>query len=217
MSCIKLYNILFLVITFSLILNIVNSTILHLDGTTKQTKKVCFQEHLVGDSTIQVRIKRLDNSLGSINGNELKVKIKDIYGNHLKDDVLHALQSNVFFRTPAGGYANYEICISNMVSKVIPIEVSIDVDNGREEAEQVESKEHIDKIGNVLQQLKEQILAVSENQDYFKTREERFRQTTESTADRVFYVGLLQFLVLIGACVWQMTSLKSFFKKKKLL
>lgn len=48
-------------------------------------------------------------------------------------------------------------------------------------------------------------------------REERFRQTSESTNQRVLWWSLLQTSVLIAMGYWQMRHLKSFFEAKKLV
>nr|XP_035921999.1 transmembrane emp24 domain-containing protein 9-like isoform X2 [Halichoerus grypus] len=48
-------------------------------------------------------------------------------------------------------------------------------------------------------------------------REERFRQTSESTNQRVLWWSILQTLILVATAVWQMQHLKSFFKAKKLV
>lgn len=51
----------------------------------------------------------------------------------------------------------------------------------------------------------------------FQFREERFRQTSESTNQRVLYWSLAQTVVLLAMGIWQMKHLKSFFEAKKLV
>lgn len=48
-------------------------------------------------------------------------------------------------------------------------------------------------------------------------REERFRQTSESTNQRVLWWSLIQTAVLLLMGYWQMRHLKSFFEAKKLV
>ncbi|KAI4584158.1 hypothetical protein MJG53_007437 [Ovis ammon polii x Ovis aries] len=48
-------------------------------------------------------------------------------------------------------------------------------------------------------------------------REEHFRQTRESTNQRVLWWSILQTLILVATGTWQMQCLKSFFKAKKLV
>lgn len=51
----------------------------------------------------------------------------------------------------------------------------------------------------------------------FQYREERFRQTSESTHRRVFWWSLTQTVVVLIMGAWQMKHLKSFFEAKKLV
>ncbi|KAM3866767.1 transmembrane emp24 domain-containing protein 9 isoform 3-T3 [Diretmus argenteus] len=48
-------------------------------------------------------------------------------------------------------------------------------------------------------------------------REERFRQTSESTNQRVLWWSIVQTLILVAIGFWQMRHLKSFFEAKKLV
>ena len=52
---------------------------------------------------------------------------------------------------------------------------------------------------------------------FFQYREERFRQTSESTNQRVLWWAIAQTCILIVTGLWQMKHLKSFFEAKKLV
>ena len=51
----------------------------------------------------------------------------------------------------------------------------------------------------------------------FQYREERFRQTSESTNQRVLWWSIAQTLILVATGFWQMRHLKGFFEAKKLV
>ncbi|XP_072804300.1 transmembrane emp24 domain-containing protein 9-like [Vicugna pacos] len=68
-----------------------------------------------------------------------------------------------------------------------------------------------------IQQLVEQVEKIQKEQEHQRWREERFRQTSESTNQRVLWWSILQTLILVATGVWQMLHLKSFFKAKKLV
>ena len=51
----------------------------------------------------------------------------------------------------------------------------------------------------------------------FQYREERFRQTSESTNQRVLWWSIAQTVILLITGFWQMRHLKSFFEAKKLV
>lgn len=52
---------------------------------------------------------------------------------------------------------------------------------------------------------------------FFQYREERFRQTSESTNSRVLWWSVTQTAILLVMGAWQMKHLKSFFEAKKLV
>uniref|UniRef100_A0A8C3VN98 GOLD domain-containing protein n=1 Tax=Catagonus wagneri TaxID=51154 RepID=A0A8C3VN98_9CETA len=68
-----------------------------------------------------------------------------------------------------------------------------------------------------IQQLVEQVEKIQKEQEYQRWREERFRQTSESTNQRVLWWSILQTFILVATGIWQMLHLKSFFKAKKLV
>uniref|UniRef100_A0A8C4M6N5 GOLD domain-containing protein n=1 Tax=Equus asinus TaxID=9793 RepID=A0A8C4M6N5_EQUAS len=68
-----------------------------------------------------------------------------------------------------------------------------------------------------VQQLVEQVEQIQKEQEYQRWREERFRQTSESTNQRVLWWSILQTFILVAIGIWQMQHLKSFFKAKKLV
>ncbi|XP_010844944.1 PREDICTED: transmembrane emp24 domain-containing protein 9-like [Bison bison bison] len=68
-----------------------------------------------------------------------------------------------------------------------------------------------------IQQLVEQVEKIQKEQEYQRRREEHFRQTSESTNQRVLWWSILQTLILVATGIWQMQHLKSFFKAKKLV
>lgn len=60
-----------------------------------------------------------------------------------------------------------------------------------------ESVEKIERLSNLLQDIKQQIQLVSDEQTYFRVRETRFRDTTDSTYERTFWLGFLKFILLV--------------------
>ncbi|KAI5202400.1 Transmembrane Emp24 Domain-Containing Protein 9 [Manis pentadactyla] len=68
-----------------------------------------------------------------------------------------------------------------------------------------------------VQQLVEQVVQIQKEQEYQRWQEERFRQTSESTNQRVLWWSILQTFILVATGIWQMQHLKSFFKAKKLV
>ncbi|XP_055969013.1 transmembrane emp24 domain-containing protein 9-like [Sorex fumeus] len=80
-----------------------------------------------------------------------------------------------------------------------------------------QDKDTLSQLHLRLRQLVEQMEQIRKEQEYQRWREERFRQTSESTNQRVLGWSVLQTLILVAIGVWQMQHLKGFFKAKKLV
>lgn len=81
----------------------------------------------------------------------------------------------------------------------------------------VAQKEKLTELQLRIRQLLDQVEQITKEQNYQRYREERFRQTSESTNSRVLWWSLAQTVVLLTMGVWQMRHLKSFFEAKKLV
>merc|ERR1712071_692013 len=68
-----------------------------------------------------------------------------------------------------------------------------------------------------VRQLLAQVDQINKEQNYQRVREERFRQTSESTNQRVLWWSLTQTAILLVMGAWQMRHLKKFFEAKKLV
>ncbi|RWS23040.1 Transmembrane emp24 domain-containing protein eca-like protein [Leptotrombidium deliense] len=81
----------------------------------------------------------------------------------------------------------------------------------------VAQKEKLSELQLRVRQLLDQVEQISKEQNYQRYREERFRQTSESTNSRVLWWSFGQTLILLSMGFWQMRHLKSFFEAKKLV
>lgn len=81
----------------------------------------------------------------------------------------------------------------------------------------VAQKEKLTELQLRMRQLLDQAEQISKEQNYQRYREERFRQTSESTNGRVLWWSCAQTIVLVAMGFWQMRHLKSFFEAKKLV
>lgn len=81
----------------------------------------------------------------------------------------------------------------------------------------VAQKEKLTELQLRIRQLLDQVEQITKEQNYQRYREERFRQTSESTNKRVLYWAVGQTAVLLVMGAWQMKHLKSFFEAKKLV
>jgi len=76
--------------------------------------------------------------------------------------------------------------------------------------------EELNQLEVSLRRANDQVLHIRNEQEYQRAREARFRRLSESTSRRVFWLAFLQIGVFAGCTVFQLYSLRTFFKKNKL-
>jgi len=81
---------------------------------------------------------------------------------------------------------------------------------------QIAKSEELNQLQVILRRSSDQVVHIRNEQGYQRTREARFRQTSESTSRRVLWLAFVQIGVFAGCTVYQLYSLRSFFKKNKL-
>jgi len=81
----------------------------------------------------------------------------------------------------------------------------------------VARQEKLTELQLRVRQLLDQVEQITQEQNYQRYREERFRTTSESTNQRVLWWAIGQVLILVSMGFWQMRHLKSFFEAKKLV
>ncbi|EMG49771.1 Serine/threonine-protein kinase RIO1 [Candida maltosa Xu316] len=75
----------------------------------------------------------------------------------------------------------------------------------------------VDDLTTQVNQLYEQLDKIHWEQEAMREREAVFRDYSESTNSRVVKWSIVQLVVLIGTCVYQLRHLKSFFVKQKIV
>ena len=79
------------------------------------------------------------------------------------------------------------------------------------------STKSVDELTRKVQKLYEQLDRIHWEQETMRQREADFRDQSESTNSKVVKWTIVQLVVLIGTCVYQMRHLKSFFVKQKIV
>ncbi|XP_064630455.1 transmembrane emp24 domain-containing protein 9-like isoform X2 [Lineus longissimus] len=99
------------------------------------------------------------------------------------------------------------------------LRVHLDVQVGEHanDYQQIAAKDKLNELQLRVRQLLDQVEQITKEQNYQRYREERFRQTSESTNQRVLWWSIAQTVILLITGFWQMRHLKSFFEAKKLV
>uniref|UniRef100_A0ABI7ZJB3 GOLD domain-containing protein n=1 Tax=Felis catus TaxID=9685 RepID=A0ABI7ZJB3_FELCA len=118
----------------------------------------------------------------------------------------------------------HQICLHSNSTKfslfaggMLRVHLDIQVGEHANDYAEIAAKDKLSELQLRVRQLVEQVEQIQKEQNYQRWREERFRQTSESTNQRVLWWSILQTLILVAIGVWQMRHLKSFFEAKKLV
>ncbi|CAH1782702.1 unnamed protein product [Owenia fusiformis] len=97
------------------------------------------------------------------------------------------------------------------------VHLDIQVGEHANDYKEIAQKDKLTELQLRVRQLLDQVEQITKEQNYQRYREERFRQTSESTNQRVLWWSIGQTSILLVTGFWQMRHLKSFFEAKKLV
>ncbi|KAG8880041.1 vesicle coat component [Tulasnella sp. 331] len=101
------------------------------------------------------------------------------------------------------------------MSRVIDLDIDIGADAVDYNA--IANQESLSALETEMRKLEGVVKEIADEMIYLKKREVRFRDTNESTRDRVQRFAFFSIICLVALGVWQILHLRSFFKKKYLI
>ncbi|XP_075223004.1 transmembrane p24 trafficking protein eclair [Lycorma delicatula] len=190
-----------------------------------ETERKCFIEEIPGETTVLVNYKvevhdpRSGGFMPSSPGIGMHVEVKDPDSKVILSRV-YSFEGRISFTSHIPG--EHVLCLYSNSTKWIggtQLRVHLDIQVGEHAIDyaNVAQKEKLTELQLRVRQVLDQVEQITKEQNYQRYREERFRSTSESTNQRVFWWSLTQLCILIGMGVWQMKHLKSFFEAKKLV
>lgn len=97
------------------------------------------------------------------------------------------------------------------------VELDIDIGADAMDWSAIQKAEKLQPMEAELRRIESSLGEVVDKMDYLKVREQRLRDTNESTNERVKGFAVLGMITLIGSGVWQVFYLRRFFQRKKLI
>merc|ERR1711931_394294 len=97
------------------------------------------------------------------------------------------------------------------------VHLDIQVGEHANNYQEIAAKDKLTELQLRVRQLLDQVDQITKEQNYQRYREERFRNTSESTNQRVLWWSIAQTAILLLTGFWQMRHLKGFFEAKKLV
>ncbi|KFM70239.1 Transmembrane emp24 domain-containing protein eca, partial [Stegodyphus mimosarum] len=190
-----------------------------------ETERKCFIEEIpdetlvVGNYKCELHDPKTGGFMPSSPGIGMHVEIRDPDEKLILSKV-YSSEGKFSFTSSTPG--EHVICLYSNTTKWFSgsqLRVHLDIQVGEHAVDygNVAQKEKLTELQLRVRQLLDQVEQISKEQNYQRYREERFRQTSESTNQRVLWWSLVQTGILLLMGFWQMRHLKSFFQAKKLV
>ncbi|KAF2749740.1 hypothetical protein M011DRAFT_397587 [Sporormia fimetaria CBS 119925] len=134
---------------------------------------------------------------------------KDVYGENRYAFTAHADSA-------------FDVCFQNSISgsRRTPsrhVELDIDIGADAKDWSAIQASEKLKPMEAELRRIEEVVGEVVTEMDYLRAREQKLRDTNESTNERVKWFGVLTMGSLILLGVWQVLYLRAYFRSKHLI
>merc|ERR1740138_539461 len=132
-----------------------------------------------------------------------------VFSDHEKEKVKTAFTTN-----EAGPHW---MCIQNDAEDATEVKMKVLQGPQAKDYSNIAKKEHLEDTQVALRRIEESLRNYHNNVLYIRAREERMRQTNDSTAFRVIGFCLFNVVLMITVGGWQMLYFKRFFRSKKII
>ena len=194
------------------------STALHFDiPALRQPEQVCVRDFASEGQLVVINV----NSNGRVgDGQILNLYVRDIVGNEYRKLKDFAGDIRVAFTAPRS--ISFDICfenIANIVGNTMYRSIELDIESGSEARDWnlIRANEKLKPIEVELRRIEEMTDEIVDELTYLKNREERLRNTNESTYERVTRFSILIIIVLGSLGVWQINYLRNYFRSKHII
>lgn len=185
---------------------------------TGRPEPVCLRD-FVGQN--QLVVLHLKTSGYQGDGQRLQVTVFDTMGNQFakKNDIFK--ETRISFTTHDS--TAIDVCFYNVMVREgnhhMSREIELDIETGSSARDwkALQAAEKLKPIEVDLQKIYEMTKEITYDLHYLKAREERMRNTNESTNDRVKYFSFMVILSLVGLGAWQIQYLRHYFKVKHII
>ncbi|KAH9900283.1 endoplasmic reticulum vesicle protein 25 [Xylariomycetidae sp. FL2044] len=154
-------------------------------------------------------------------GQRVDMRIKDAVGNEYgrPRDVIN--EQRTVFTSHAD--AAFDVCFENTLvggrvnNPSRHIELDIDIGADAKDWSAIQATEKLKPVETDLRRIEEMIAEIVSEMDYLRTREQKLRDTNESTNTRVKWFGIATTMLLVGLWGWQIMYLRAYFRSKHLI
>ncbi|KAL5348767.1 vesicle coat component [Pseudogymnoascus australis] len=150
-------------------------------------------------------------------GMQVNIHIKDAVGNEYARAKDVAGEKRMAFTSLAD--SAFDVCFENILySNTAPqphtrkVELDVDIGADAKDWSAIQATEKLKPVETELRRIEEMVQEIVNEMDYLRTREQKLRDTNESTNNRVkwFGFGTIGMLMALGA--WQIVYLRAYFR-----
>lgn len=123
---------------------------------------------------------------------------------------------------PAPGPPSYQPRLTPLPAKrpspnTRSVELDVDIGADAKDWSAIQATEKLKPVEAELRRIEELTGEVVREMDYLRTREQKLRDTNESTNTRVKWFGVATTWLLVGLWAWQIMYLRAYFRSKHLI
>ncbi|EAA32192.3 hypothetical protein GE21DRAFT_7772 [Neurospora crassa] len=176
--------------------------------------------NFVNKDTLVVVTATLDGYKGD--GMNVNMHISDSHGNEYGKAKDIAGEQRIVFTSHHD--AAFDVCFENYLtgSKYVEnprrhVELDIDIGADAKDWSAIQATEKLKPLETDLRRIEELVGEVVNEMDYLRAREQKLRDTNESTNNRVKWFGMATTFLLIALWGWQIMYLRAYFRSKHLI
>ncbi|RYO97722.1 hypothetical protein DL765_011099 [Monosporascus sp. GIB2] len=153
-------------------------------------------------------------------GQTVNMLIRDAVGNEYGRPKDVAGETRVVFTSHAD--AAFDVCFENLLTggrgnPYRHIELDVDIGADAKDWSAIQATEKLKPVEMEMRRIEEMIGEIVGEMDYLRQREQKLRDTNESTNTRVKWFGISTTLLLIALWGWQIMYLRAYFRSKHLI
>ncbi|KAK3945901.1 emp24/gp25L/p24 family/GOLD-domain-containing protein [Diplogelasinospora grovesii] len=176
--------------------------------------------NFVAKDTLVVVTAIVDGHKGD--GMQVNMHIMDAVGNEYGKPKDIAGEQRTVFTSHAD--AAFDVCFENLLtgSQYVAnpsrhVELDIDIGADAKDWSAIQATEKLKPVETELRRIEELVAEVVGEMDYLRVREQKLRDTNESTNTRVKWFGFGTTFLLIALWAWQIMYLRAYFRSKHLI
>ncbi|KND89631.1 Endoplasmic reticulum vesicle protein 25 [Tolypocladium ophioglossoides CBS 100239] len=188
-------------------------------GAENHNKERCIR-NFVGQETLVVVTATVDGFKGD--GMMINIHIRDALGNEYAKPRDVVGESRSVFTSHSD--AAFDVCFENIQTgtrRPNPpyrhVELDIDIGADAKDWSAIQATEKLKPVEAELRRVEELTAEIVRDMEYLRSREQKLRDTNESTNTRVKWFGIGTTWLLIGLWGWQIMYLRAYFRSKHLI